>query len=328
MAGPALKLAISEPPIDINEANATEIREALPGIGDVLATRIVAYRDEHGPFESTNDLLQVPGINEKRISRLASRISVMPPNSGYRRSASENSADHSLPPSHRFSANSDAFPGSFAPSLDSLLPRGPEEPSHRISLSPSARPVRSDVGGSILSAAPPARRPTVSPKSVPVEQVVEDTDAYLHIPLSRPWRVWVVLAGLGLFSALAGAIVGVRSQDGGPRGQLERRVGRVQSDMSGLNGSVKQLENQATTFADSINALDARLTEQEHKTNPRGKVGTYATPKSPEKTPAPSARRDATRPEAENQAATESRRRVREAMTEFENVLPSPAANK
>jgi TolA-binding protein len=161
----------------------------------------------------------------------------------------------------------------------------------------------------------------VSPKSVPVERVVEDADAYFQIPLSRPWRVWVVLAALGLFSALGGAIVGVRSQDGGPRGQLERRIGKVQSDVADISGSVQQLENQSTTFADSINALDARLSEQEQKANPRAKVGSYATAKTPEKVPAPAnVRRDT--------EESPTRRRVREAMSEFQNALPAPAAPK
>jgi competence protein ComEA len=321
MAGPALKLAVSEPPIDINEASATEIRDALPGIGEKLAMRIVAYRDENGPFETANDLTRVPGINEKRISRMSSRISVTPPNSGYRRSAPETLANGSLPPLNRFSINSDAFPGSFAPSLDSLLPSGPEEEGHGASLMPSARPMRSDVGGSILSAAPPARMKTVSPKTASIEQVVEDPEEFLHIPLSRPWRVWVVLAGLGLFSALGGAIVGVRSQDGGPRGQLERRVGRVQSDVAEMSSSVQKLDNQATTFADSINALDARLTDQEQKTTPRAKVDSYATAKTPEKMSASTnLRRD-----AEDSPA---RRRVREAMNEFESALPPAAPQK
>ena len=306
MAGPALKLAVSDPPIDINEASATEIREALPGIGDKLAMRIVAYREEHGPFETANDLTRVPGINEKRISRMAARISVTPPNSGYRRSVPAALTDASLPQSERFSINSDAFPGSFAPSLDSLLPSGPEEPGHGGLLMPSGRPMRSDVGGSILSAAPPARMRTVSPKTAPVEQVVEDADTFLQIPVSRPWRVWVVLAALGLFSALGGAIAGVRSQDGGPRGKFENRVVRMQSDIADISGSVHQLDKQATTIADSINALDARLTEQEQKTNPRAKVGSYATPKTPEKD-------------------SPARRRVREAMTEFESTLPQGA---
>jgi competence protein ComEA len=315
---PALKLAVSEPPIDINEASANELREALPGIGEKLAMRIVAYRDEHGPFESANDLSRVPGINEKRISLMSSRISVTP-NSGYRRSAPEEVTEGSLPP-RRFSINSDAFPGSFAPSLDSLLPSGePEEQHHRdhgASLMPSGRPSRSDVGGSILSAAPP--RMSRSPKVTPVERVADETDAYLQIPVSRPWRIWVVLGALGLFSALGGAIVGVRSQDGGPRGQVERKISRIQSDVADISGSVKQLENNSTTIADSINALDARLSDQEQKTNPRAKIGSYATAKTPEKAPTSTVRRDADESPA--------RRRVREAMNGFENSLPAQPA--
>ena len=314
MAGSALKLPGSERPVDINEASADELRQALPGIGEVLASRIVAYREEHGPFESANDLSRVPGINDKRVSLMASRISVIPPNSGsYRRSPSQPSVD-SQAPSRRFSINSDAFPGSFAPSLDSLLPRRLDD-GHRASISPSIGPVRSDIGGAILSAAPPARTPTTSPDAPVVERVVDDVDAYLQIPLSRPWRIWAVLAGLALVSALAGAIAGVRSQEGGPKGALERTVSRVQNDVATVSGSVHQLESQATTFADSINALDARLTEQEHKTNPRAKVGSYATAKTPEKT-------QPARPSEESPV----RRRVREAMTEFESTLPPSAA--
>lgn len=310
MAGPALKLAVSEPPIDINEASATEIREALPGIGEKLAMRIVQYREEHGPFESANDLTRVPGINEKRISRMADRISVMP-TSGYTRRAANETLDESLRP-NRFSINSDAFPGSFAPSLDSLLPGGPEERHHRESMNLSAPPEQADIGGSILSA-PPARNFSKAPKTQPVEQVVEDTDSYLQIPVSRPWRVWIALGVLGLFSALGGAIVGVRSQDGGPRGRVEQRLGKMQGDIANVTGNVQQLEKSTTTLADSINALDARLTEQEQKGNPRAKIGNFATAKTPEKV-APSSRKVEDSP---------SRRRLREAMNEFENALPT-----
>jgi competence protein ComEA len=314
MAGPALKLAVSEPPIDISEASATEIREALPGIGEKLAMRIVAFRDENGPFESANDLARVPGISEKRISLMADRISIVPPSSGYQRAANE--TEESARPL-RFSINSDEFPGSFAPSLDSLLPGGPVEPHHRQSLNPSLQPPETaDIGGSILSA-PPSRNFSKSPKAAPVEQVVDDSETYLQIPVSRPWRVWIVLGALALFSGLGGAIVGVRSQDGGPRGKMETKIGRMQSDIADVSGSVHQLDNRTTTLADSINALDARLTEQEQKTNPKAKIGSFATAKTPEKAPLPSARKVEESP---------SRRRLREAMNEFENALPASPA--
>jgi septal ring factor EnvC (AmiA/AmiB activator) len=121
----------------------------------------------------------------------------------------------------------------------------------------------------------------------------------------------VVLSVLGLFSALGGAIVGVRSQDGGPRSKLETRLGKVQSDIADVSGNVRQLETSTTTLAGSINALDARLTEQEQKANPRGKIGSFATSKTPEKAPP-----------SRHVEESPSRRRVREAMNEFESALP------
>ena len=40
---------------------------SLPGIGEVLADRIIEFRREHGPLNSAEDLLSVPGIGQKRM---------------------------------------------------------------------------------------------------------------------------------------------------------------------------------------------------------------------------------------------------------------------
>ncbi len=53
-------------PIDINTAGKEEFM-ALPGIGDVLAQRIVAYREVYGPFGTVEGLMYVEGIGEKRM---------------------------------------------------------------------------------------------------------------------------------------------------------------------------------------------------------------------------------------------------------------------
>ena len=55
--------------IDLNHASAEELR-ALPGVGPVLAEAIVAYRDEHGPFSSPAELLNVKGYGEAALQAL------------------------------------------------------------------------------------------------------------------------------------------------------------------------------------------------------------------------------------------------------------------
>ena len=57
-------------PLELNRATAAEL-DALPGIGPVLAARIVAYRDGHGPYLSPEDLLAVRGIGPRLLSRIA-----------------------------------------------------------------------------------------------------------------------------------------------------------------------------------------------------------------------------------------------------------------
>lgn len=55
--------------IDLNAASADELR-ALPGIGETLAVRLAADRDEHGPYKSIDELNRVPGVGPLTIERL------------------------------------------------------------------------------------------------------------------------------------------------------------------------------------------------------------------------------------------------------------------
>lgn len=55
--------------ININTADAAQL-EALPGIGPALAQRIIEYRQEHGPFATVEDLIQVPGIGPAKLEQL------------------------------------------------------------------------------------------------------------------------------------------------------------------------------------------------------------------------------------------------------------------
>jgi len=61
--------------IAINQADASSL-EDLPGVGPVLAERIVAHRDANGPFETVEDLLEVPGIGEAKLAAMRDSIAV------------------------------------------------------------------------------------------------------------------------------------------------------------------------------------------------------------------------------------------------------------
>ncbi len=62
-------------PIDINSADKTEFM-ALPGIGDVLAQRILDYREENGSFTYVEELMNVEGIGEKRLEEILELITI------------------------------------------------------------------------------------------------------------------------------------------------------------------------------------------------------------------------------------------------------------
>jgi len=63
--------------LDLNRATVLELEE-LPGIGPVIAARIVDDRDRHGPFRSIDDLKRVPGIKEGILSQIREYVTIRP----------------------------------------------------------------------------------------------------------------------------------------------------------------------------------------------------------------------------------------------------------
>ncbi len=61
--------------VDINSAEEALLC-TLPGIGASRAEAIIAYREEHGPFETGEDIMKVPGIKEGAYEKLKDRITV------------------------------------------------------------------------------------------------------------------------------------------------------------------------------------------------------------------------------------------------------------
>lgn len=61
--------AVQPPIVDLNRATVADL-DRLPGIGPVLARRIVEHRATHGAFRTVDELLGVPGIGERSLARL------------------------------------------------------------------------------------------------------------------------------------------------------------------------------------------------------------------------------------------------------------------
>ena len=62
-------------PVNINTADVDTLT-ALPGIGQVLAERIVAYRRQNGPFRVIEEITKVEGIGEKKAEAILDLITV------------------------------------------------------------------------------------------------------------------------------------------------------------------------------------------------------------------------------------------------------------
>jgi competence protein ComEA len=62
-------------PLDLNTASVQAL-QALPGIGPILAQRIVDYRTRFGPFTRVEDLLKVEGIGPRTLERLRPFVTV------------------------------------------------------------------------------------------------------------------------------------------------------------------------------------------------------------------------------------------------------------
>jgi competence protein ComEA len=62
-------------PVNLNTATLAQL-DTLPGVGPVLAQRIIDHRERHGAFRAVGDLRQVDGIGEARYEQLRDLVTV------------------------------------------------------------------------------------------------------------------------------------------------------------------------------------------------------------------------------------------------------------
>ncbi len=61
--------------LNLNTATPKEL-ETLPGVGPVLARRIVEFREKKGGFKRVEELLVIPGVSEKKWKLIKEQVEV------------------------------------------------------------------------------------------------------------------------------------------------------------------------------------------------------------------------------------------------------------
>ncbi|WP_433254245.1 helix-hairpin-helix domain-containing protein [Streptosporangium sp. CA-135522] len=78
MPGSAAAPIVADPAavvLDLNAATPQQL-EQLPGVGEVLARRIVEYRDGHGGFRAVEQLREVSGIGDRKYAEMKDKVRV------------------------------------------------------------------------------------------------------------------------------------------------------------------------------------------------------------------------------------------------------------
>ena len=63
-------------PVDLNAASAQTLASTMEGVGLRKAQAIVAYRDQHGPFDSVEQITAVRGIGPATLDKNRSKLAV------------------------------------------------------------------------------------------------------------------------------------------------------------------------------------------------------------------------------------------------------------
>jgi competence protein ComEA len=61
--------------VNLNTATLAQL-DGLPGVGPVLAQRIIDFRLQHGGFKDVGELRQVDGIGEETFARLKNLVTL------------------------------------------------------------------------------------------------------------------------------------------------------------------------------------------------------------------------------------------------------------
>jgi competence ComEA-like helix-hairpin-helix protein len=273
------------PLVDLNQATVEELR-TLPGIGAVLARRIVAYREEQGGLHSLEELAAVPGISHSTYERLADQLAVTPSETSPRLAAEQAVGEGTAAVSPEIIAPQEAAPPEVEEVimeeaiLEALLEEEPIPPAEE---AVEAAPVKLEVPvpekvvpPEVKAAVPEKKRGAVAketpaaekaPSAPPVEAAAPPSPA---VPTRKPAQRW----GLSwLWSSLIGGLLGMIFTllvFSGINGSLDlsnshaildvqNRMENLAAEMKSLSGEVDGLRQRL----DTLEGLTARMEKAE-----------------------------------------------------------------
>jgi len=198
--------------VDLNTADAPALN-SIPGVDSALAERILAYREERGPFLAVEELLAVPGIDGEVFAGIAEHVMVSFPSLDSVAGAPEQVESYSAPPSL---AEDWLPPDEAAPSLKEPAPPAlpavpvpslaaevhlPEPPPAVLTAAPE--PALSTPQP--ISAAPPPEPLPAAPR--PASRPEAPASAATREPRAAKGSGWGWLAWVG--AVFAGSILGM-----------------------------------------------------------------------------------------------------------------------
>lgn len=269
--------------VDLNTATVTDLTQ-ISGIGPALAGRILAYRSEHGPFLSIEELMAVSGIGEQVFAGAVDRLTLSYPES-YPVTSAEDDAfvnleappleEEWIPPEESLVSSDESLSVEELADLSDIediepVPFADDEipPEERLDLeAPAPPPVLPSVSQSVPPAAPlPAPQPEPQPAPRPVTPAVPAPASTPAAPPAKRsglgWLAWVgaVFAGgiLGMiFSLLVfSGINGVLNMNDHPAiNDLRNQTADLATRQETLRGEVSGLRQRL----DRLEGLTARM---------------------------------------------------------------------